>query len=101
MGTVELGLRWTVGAVSERDFEALRLSIWGAWRLFGPAARYAVCVNSLPLATARRRVGAVPDEVAWIVADCEVPAFLRDRLDEGLAKGVAWKFAPLRLFADR
>ena len=100
-GTARIGLRWTVGDVSLPGFEALRLSIWGAWRIFGPDAGYAVCINSLPLAVARERTGAVPDAVAWYVCDDRMPAFLRAHLDGGLAEGVAWKFAPLRLFPDR
>ena len=31
-----LGVRWTTGDASARGFEALRLSLWGAFRLFGP-----------------------------------------------------------------
>jgi hypothetical protein len=99
--TAGIGLRWTVGDVSALGFEALRLSIWGAWRMFGPDAAYAVCINSLPLAVARERTGDVPDAVAWHVCDGRMPAFLRAHLDDGLAEGVAWKFAPLRLFPDR
>lgn len=43
------GIRWTIGDVHPLGVEALRLSIWGAWKLFGPAAKYAVCANSVPL----------------------------------------------------
>lgn len=96
-----LGLRWTIGDVSPRGFEALRLSIWGAWRLFGPRAAYAVCVNSVPLDEARRRTGAVPDQVIWHLSDGRIPDFLKAHLGPGMAEGVAWKFAPLRLFPDR
>ena len=95
------GIRWTIGDVSERGFEALRLSIWGAWRLFGPEAAYAVCVNSLPLSIARARTGDVPKAVAWYRCDHRIPSFLRAHLDSGLAEGVAWKLAPLRLFPHR
>src|SRR4051812_28383363 len=62
----QLGIRWTIGDVSDRGFHALRLSIQGAWRLFGADARYAVCVNTLPLEVVRARTGAVPAPVAWI-----------------------------------
>lgn len=96
-----IGIRWTVGDVSERGFEALRLSITGAWRIFGSAAAYAVCVNSVPLAVARERTGAVPQAVAWHGCDGKIPSFLRAHLDDGLAEGVAWKWAPLRLFPRR
>ncbi len=101
MRTDRLGIRWTIGAVSDRGFEALQLSIWGAWRLFGPGARYTVCVNSLPLKTVRQRVGTVPENVSWLMSDGRLPPFLSAHLDGGLAEGVAWKFAPLRLFPDR
>jgi hypothetical protein len=97
-----LGIRWTIGDVSPRGFEALRLSIWGAWRLFGAAADYCVSVNTLPVDRVRQRVGPVPRAVTWRTADAELPAWLRARfLDPGLAEGVAWKFAPLRCFSER
>jgi hypothetical protein len=96
-----LGVRWTIGDVNEKGFEALRLSIWGAWRIFGPETAYAVCVNSLPLGVARARTGDVPKAVAWHRCDHRIPSFLRSHLDSGLAEGVAWKFAPLRLFPHR
>ena len=44
MQTRPVGIRWTIGNVSTRGFEALRLSIWGAWKAFGPDAIYVVCV---------------------------------------------------------
>lgn len=97
-----LAVRWTIGDVSPRGFEALRLSVWGAWRLFGPAADYVVCVNTVPPGEARARAGPLPDGVRWFAATADlVPAFLRARLDAEMAEGVAWKFAPLRLFPDR
>jgi hypothetical protein len=95
-----LGLRWTMGDVSARGFEALRLSIWGAWRAFGPDAAYVVCVNTIACEEAHARTGAVPDAIIWREAG-EPPAFLRDHLEAGMADGVAWKFAPLRCFPDR
>jgi hypothetical protein len=97
----ELGLRWTIGDVSERGFEALRLSLFGARRIFGPAASYVVCVNTIPVALARAKTGAVPPEVVWRDTTGELPGFLRRRLDTGMAEGVAWKLAPVRLFPDR
>jgi hypothetical protein len=97
-----VGVRWTVGDVSDRGFEALRLSIAGAVRIFGPAARYAVAVNTIDPATARRRTGPVPDAVKWVaVGPDDLPSRLRPHLDGGMAEGVAWKLAPLRLFPDR
>lgn len=96
-----LGIRWTIGDVNPRGFDALRLSLWGAWRLFGAAARYRVYVNTLPLARARALTGPVPSVVEWRGAQrSELPAWLAERLDGGLAEGVAWKFIPLRAFPD-
>jgi len=94
-----LGIRWTIGDVSPRGFEALRLSLWGAWRLFGAEASHAVVVNTVALDEARRRTGPVPAAVAWRPAH-GLPAALAGRLDAGMAEGVAWKFAPPRLFPD-
>jgi hypothetical protein len=96
-----LAVRWTIGDVSEHGFEALRLSIWGAFRLFGSGAAYTVCVNSVPLDVARARTGGVPDEVAWRHCDREVPGFVRARFDSRMAEGVGWKLAPLQLSPER
>jgi hypothetical protein len=96
-----LGIRWTIGNVSDRGFAALGLSIWGAWNLFGPSARYAVCANTVPARTVRSRVGSVPDAVEWLDATAQLPRWLRRHLDYGLADGVGCKFAPLQLFHDR
>jgi hypothetical protein len=100
-GTEQLGVRWTIGDVSERGFEALRLAIWGAWKLFGPEAKYAVCANTIPLERARAQTGEIPPGVIWHDATREIPGFLRSHFDEGMAEGVGWKFAPLRFFPDR
>lgn len=99
--TVRLGVRWTIGDVSPRGFEALRLSVHGALRVFGSEAAYVVFVNSISLHDAKARTGPVPDEVEWRCAPTEVPAVLRNHLDSGMAEGVAWKFAPLSAFPDR
>ncbi|HMB04203.1 MAG TPA: hypothetical protein VKP69_10760 [Isosphaeraceae bacterium] len=96
-----LALRWTIGDVHPRGFEALRLSLWGAWRLFGPEATYAVCVNNITLDRARARTGDLPGPVRWLDATGALPGFFAAHLDEGMAEGVGWKFAPLRLFPDR
>jgi hypothetical protein len=97
-----VGIRWTIGDVSPRGFEALRLSIWGAWRVFGSGAAYAVCVNQVRLAEAQRRCGTVPDQISWrAVEAADLPERLRPYLDSGMAEGVAWKLAPPRLFPDR
>lgn len=95
-----LGIRWTVGDVSAPGFEALRLSIWGAARAFGPQVGLSIVVNSLPVEEARRRTGLLPDGVTWLQAT-PAPAFLTPFLDGQMAEGVAWKLAPLRVFPDR
>jgi hypothetical protein len=98
----EVGVRWTIGDVSSLGFEALRLSIWGAWKILGPAASYIVCVNSVPLDCVRIQTGDVPKEVIWYESSSEdLPVFLRDHLDAGMSEGVSWKFAPTRAFPER
>jgi hypothetical protein len=93
-------VRWTIGDVSANGFEALRLSLWGARKIFGSEAGYVVCVNTLPLTLARKLAGDVPAEVEWRDVTGEVPEFLKQHLDAGMSEGVAWKFAPPRLRAD-
>src|SRR4051812_27971787 len=95
-----MGVRWTIGDVTAAGFEALRLSIWGAWRLFGPDALYAVCVNGIDPDEARARTGVVPDAIEWRRSG-GLPASLAAYVDRGMAEGVAWKLAPLRLFPSR
>jgi hypothetical protein len=99
--TASLGVRWTIGDVSERGFEALRLSVHGAVRVFGPDAAYVVYVNSVSVAEALIRTGPVPATVEWRTAPREIPPVLRERLDPRMAEGVAWKLLPLSAFADR
>jgi hypothetical protein len=99
--TQKLGLRWTAGDVSARGFEALRLSLWGAWNLFGPEAAYLVAVNSLALADAQRKTGTVPGAVQWLqITAADIPDWLQPHLDPAMAEGVAWKLAPLRFFPN-
>lgn len=102
MRNSSIGLRWTIGDVSPLGFEALRLSVVGAWNIFGPEASYSICVNTVPLEEARSRAGELPPSVRWISVTLEdIPEFLRRRLDGRLAEGVAWKFAPLQVYPDR
>jgi hypothetical protein len=96
-----VGIRWTLGNVSDRGYEALRLSVWGAHRIFGEAAVYAICSNNIVEAEARERVGRLPVDVSWRDATSDLPPFLAECFDRDLAEGVAWKLAPLRLFPDR
>jgi hypothetical protein len=96
-----LGIRWTVGDVSPRGFEALGLSLWGAWQIFGASAAYRVLVNTITIDRARQHTGPHPHAVVWQAADELMPAWLYEQcLDGGLAEGVAWKLAPLRCFPD-
>jgi hypothetical protein len=98
---VRLGIRWTIGDVSQRGFEALRLSILGARNVFGPAADYVVCVNTVSVRTVKERVGRAARLVDWRDATHQIPLWLSHHLDSGMAEGVAWKLAPVRLFEDR
>jgi hypothetical protein len=93
----QLIIRWTIGNVSEHGFAALRLSIYGAMKLFGTQASYVVCVNTIPLGQARALTGEVPDSVIWRDVTNEFPEWLRPYFDPQMAEGVGWKFAPLRL----
>lgn len=93
-----LGVRWTIGDVSARGFEALRLSIWGAQRLFGSRARYAVVYNSLPRGAVEAQLGPTRAPVELIESDGGLPPSLRGRVDPRMADGVAWKLVPLRVF---
>ncbi len=97
-----LAVRWTIGDVSDRGWEQLRLSVWGARRLFGPAATYAVCVNTVSVAAAVDKAGPMPAGVEWhpVVAG-DIPTLLTEHLDRNMAEGVGWKLAPLRLYPDR
>ena len=98
---MSLGIRWTIGDVSPLGFFALRLAIHGAYRIFGARASYAVTVNTVPVREAQERAGALPCAVLWHCSTpAEIPTLLRDRLGGGMAEGVGWKFAPLRLFPD-
>jgi hypothetical protein len=96
-----LGLRWTIGEVAEPGYEALRLAVWGAWKVFGADAAFTVCVNSLPAAEVRRRAGNLPPVVEWREASGRLPAWLRPYVDAGMAEGKAWKFDPLQVYPGR
>jgi hypothetical protein len=96
-----IAVRWTVGDVSRFGFEALRLSIWGARRLFGDEAIYTVCVNSIPVSQAQALTGPVPPGIRWRDVSHELSDVVAPHLDHDMAEGVGWKFAPLRLHRDR
>jgi hypothetical protein len=90
-----------MGDVSSRGFEALALSIEGAHGVFGTSASYVVCVNTIGVASARHRTGAMAAHVDWYDSTHDQPEWLADYVDAGMAEGVAWKFAPVQLFRDR
>ncbi len=97
-----LSIRWTIGDVHPRGFQSLRLSLLGAWKVFGSSASYTVCVNTLSPDDAARRVGPLPHDVIWqAVSHNDLPAFIRRQIDGGMAEGVAWKLAALRLHPER
>lgn len=99
-GTGQIGIRWTVGDVSDLGFEALRLSILAASKAFGSQASFTVVVNSIPIDEARDRTGPVPARVEWTAA-IGLPEVLKCFLSDEMAEGVAWKLAPPRLYPDR
>jgi hypothetical protein len=101
MAATALGIRWTIGDVSDEGFEALRLSVWGAYRAFGDSAAYAICLNTVPLSAAKARTGELPPACGWHEVTRELPPRIEELLDSGMAQGAAWKLAPLRLFEDR
>jgi hypothetical protein len=98
---VKLGIRWTIGDVSTRGFEALRLSVWGARQAFGPDAAYVICANSVPIPDAIKATGELPHGTQWRDASDAMAASMRPCLDLSMAEGVGWKFAPIRVFPDR
>jgi hypothetical protein len=94
---MKLNLRWTIGKVADEGFEALRLSLWGADRLFSPEAEFHVCVNTITAEEAKLRTGEVPDRVQWRSVAREIPRVLEPFLDSAMSEGTAWKFIPLLL----
>jgi hypothetical protein len=100
MSATALGIRWTIGDVSEQGFEALQLSVLGARKVFGAGAAYAICVNSIPVAKARELTGELPSGIEWLAADTLLPTWLRAYFNADMAEGVGWKFAPLRVFPE-
>ncbi len=93
-----VGLRWTIGDVSDAGYEALGLSIRSAWNLFGDRAQYAVCVNTVPLSLAAARTGGLPVGVRWLQTSDSAPEWLLPYVGSEMAEGVAWKLSPVRVF---
>lgn len=88
-----MGLRWTIGDVSQSGFEALRLSIWSASNLFGDQAEYAACVNGITLKCAREKAGEVPDCLRWLRSEEFIPQWLDSHVDKEMAEGSPGSFA--------
>lgn len=96
-----IGIRWTIGDVNPNGFEALRLSVWGAWKIFGREAKYAIFVNSIPLSQARDRVGHLPEVVVWHAVADGTPPCLQGHVDASMSEGTSWKFKPPQAFPER
>jgi hypothetical protein len=96
-----IGIRWTIGDVSDEGFEALRLSVWGAYQAFGADAAYVIGLNTVPLEVAKRRTGELPAACEWHEVTGAIPRRLASLLDGGMAQGAGWKLAPLQMFPDR
>jgi hypothetical protein len=97
-----LGVRWSIGDVSEDGFEALQLSVWGARRLFGDRTAYEICVHSQTVEQAQAKTGVLPEDVRWRRVERELPEWLAARIGtDGDARDVGWKLVPLRIFPDR
>jgi len=94
---MKLNVRWTIGNVAPEGFEALRLSLWGADRLFPASAQFHVCVNTISLESAIPQTGEVPERVQWHSISRRVPSVLEPFLYEAMSEGTAWKFIPLLL----
>ena len=92
-----LNIRWTIGDVAPEGFEALRLSLWGAGRIFPANASFHVCVNTIDVRAALQRTGDVPARVQWHAIERRLPDVLQPFLDHGMSDGTAWKLIPLLL----
>jgi hypothetical protein len=53
------------------------------------------------LEQARGLTGLVPGEIEWLDVSRQLSPIMMKHMDEGMAEGVAWKFAPMRLDPDR
>jgi hypothetical protein len=97
-----LALRWTIGEVRDRGYEMLHLSIACAFRLFGPSAKYLVCINSVSAKEARERTGPLPVAVEWReVTRNDLSAVLQAYFDDSVVEGMGWKLVPLRTYPER
>jgi hypothetical protein len=95
-----VGVRWTVGDLSTRGWEAIRVSVHCAVRLFEPRTEYVICVNTVVLESAQERAGVIAECVRWLeVSSADVPSFLLPPRT-ATAQGVGWKLVPTRIFPD-
>lgn len=95
-----LGIRWTIGDANPRGFTALRLSVWGAWRLFGGAVRYRIYVHTTTVDEARTRTGPVPGDIEWEPITPAIPACLVEHIDARSPAAIALRLVPMRAFPD-
>lgn len=101
VGGERIALRWTIGDVHPRGFEMLRLSITCAHTIFGAAAEYLVCVNSLPVRSVRALTGALPVDVKWReVSRDDLPVEAGGFIGGDMVEGMGWKLAPLQTHPD-
>lgn len=97
-----LAVRWTIGNVHARGYEMLRLSIACASHIFGPAAKYLVCVNGMSAMEAENRTGSLPAHVEWrTVTRDDMPSIFHEYFEESMIEGMGWKLVPLRTSPDR
>jgi hypothetical protein len=101
--TPRMCVRWTIGDVLPYGIEALRLSVWGAFRCFGATARYVIGVHDLAPSHARAvthvMAGALPDAVAWDGVDSSLlPGWLRHA---DVSPRLAHRFAPVLIDRER
>jgi hypothetical protein len=95
--TPRMCVRWTIGDVLPYGIEALRLSVWGAYRSFGASARYVIGVHGIAPSHARAvtlvMAGSLPDVITWERVDLSrLPRWLRGT---GLSPRLAPRFAPV------
>jgi hypothetical protein len=96
-----LAVRWTVGDASPRTVEALERSIASVHSEFDGAARIAICVHSVAVEAVREQLRSpAARRATWLDVERDLPVFVRRRVDASMAEGLAWRFAPLRIFGE-
>ena len=98
----KLGVRWILGDVSPRGFVALGLSIWGAWKLFGPEARLRGLRNTVPIGQSTREGRGPARGRDWIDAAGVGAGVVRAvGLMVVWRRGLVGSLLPLQFFPDR